>query len=269
MRRLSIGEIQSRQLNLMKELHKFLSAKEIHYYMIAGSALGAIRHGGFIPWDDDIDIGMFRKEYEKFLSVCDEFDSQYEIVNYRKSSHCDFGLTRIYFENTRIDDESIEKTKLDKRLYLDIFPLDKVPEDDELRGSFEKEINKKKKQLSYMYPRNYGNSAVAMLIKKMVSIMYAPFRTRILRRYDSLMRKYENTDTAYVCSLCSQYSFKEQVMPKSYYGTPTMHDFEDAEFYIPEQIDEYLMTLYGDDYMAIPTEGKRRKGHAVFCTDEE
>ena len=94
MRLISIDDVQYLQLELMKKLHAFLGANNIRYYLIAGSALGAVRHSGFIPWDDDIDIGMFREDYERFIQLSSSFDGGYDIVNYRNAENCDFGLTR-------------------------------------------------------------------------------------------------------------------------------------------------------------------------------
>ena len=105
MKLLTIKEVQGMQLDLMKILHVYLASKGIQYYMIAGSVLGAARHGGFIPWDDDIDIGMFRADYERFIAECGDFDSAYEIVNYHNGKNCDNCLTIIYFPNTHNDNK--------------------------------------------------------------------------------------------------------------------------------------------------------------------
>ena len=85
MKVLTIKEVQAMQLELMKKIHKYLSEKDIPYYMIGGSVLGAERLGGFIPWDDDIDIGMLRPDYVRFLAECMDFDGEYTclIIWYR------------------------------------------------------------------------------------------------------------------------------------------------------------------------------------------
>ena len=268
MKLLDIKEIQKLQLELMKELHNFLQEKNIQYYLIAGSALGAVRHKGFIPWDDDIDIAIYREDYEKFINLAKDFNTRYEVVNFLNKNNCDFLLTRIYIPNTYIKLSSIEKTKLDKRLYLDIFPLDNVPDDDAERRAFEKKIVKKKRTIALIDVRNYQNSKKALMAKKVISACLRPARGRILKKTDALMRKYSKCETSLVCSLSSQYSFAKQVMPKSVYGTPTLRAFADTEFYVPEQLDTYLSTLYGKNYMQVPPENKRRKGHDIYSLAE-
>lgn len=266
MRLLKIEEVQAMQLSLMKKLHRFLTDEGIPYYLIAGSALGAARHQGFIPWDDDIDIGLFRGDYERFLQAAGRFDPTYKIVNCRNAGNCDFSLTRIYFPDTMIDIPSVRKTVLDKRLYMDIFPLDNVPDDTAERQNYEKKINAQKKLIARTDVRDYGRSWALLICKKMVSACLRPFRGSILSRTERLMRQYEGQNTKAVCSLCSQYSFQKQVMPREYYGTPTLYQFEDTMFYGPEQMDAYLTTLYGADYMQVPPENKRRKGHDIYST---
>lgn len=269
MRVLDIKEVQAMQLELMKKLHAYLGEKNIPYYLLAGSVLGAKRHDGFIPWDDDIDIGMFRSDFEKFLSVCDDFDKSYDIVNYRNCKNCDNCLTRIYFPSTMIDNKSIAKTKLDKRLYLDIFPLDNAPEQENERIRLEKKVQRKKRQIILADVRNYNNTWYVLSFKKACSIFFSMRRKKLLLEYDHLIQKYNDKQTAYVCSMCSQYSFSKQTMPREYYGTPRLKKFEDTEFYVPDKSDLYLRHLYGDNYMEIPPKSKQRKGFTIYKLDEE
>ena len=268
MRLLTIKEVQEMQLNLMKKLHAFFVENDIRYYMIGGSALGAVRHNGFIPWDDDIDIGLFREDYEKFLSISHLFSDEYDVINFEKADNCDFNLIRIYFKDTLIDIKSIEKTKLDKRLYLDIFPLDNVPDDASERDAFEQKINRINRLTGLIDVRCYNKSFSQVYIKKFISLLLTPFRSFLLKKADDLIKTYRYTSTDTICSICSQYSFAKQAMPKEIYGKPVLCVFEDDEFYIPEQVDNYLSHLYGSDYMQVPPESKRRKGHDIYILSE-
>ena len=269
MRKLTIKEVQVLLLDLMKEVHSFLEENNIEYYLLGGSALGAVRHNGFIPWDDDIDIGMTREAYERFLEISNQFNPKYEVVNYLNRNNCDFGLTRIYINGTYIDNLTISKTKLDKRLYFDIFPLDNVPDNNEELNTYEKKILNKKKLIQKIDARDFKNSRCKYFVKKAISLFLRPFRQRILRSFDCLIKTYKNSNTQRICSLCSQYSFEKQVMLKEVYGVPVLHKFEDTELYIPEKINSYLTTLFGEDYMQIPPIEKRRKGYDIYLIEEK
>lgn len=269
MRLLDIREVQSMQLELMKRLHAFMQQNNIKYYLLAGSALGAARHQGFIPWDDDIDIGLFREDYERFIKMATSFDGDYEVVNYKNGKNCDYALTRIYFPDTYIEDPVIENTKLDKRLYFDIFPLDNVPDDNSELAKYENAIVRGKKLIQRIDVRNHNNSTAVLLAKKVVSVGLIKFRKQIISSFDKLCKKYSNAETSRVCSLSSQYSFKKQVMSREIYGTPTLHAFETEQFFVPEKLDKYLTTLYGADYNEVPPVEKRRKGHNIYSTKED
>lgn len=268
MKLLKIEEVQALLLDLMKDVHDFLTKNCLQYYLLGGSALGAVRHGGFIPWDDDIDIGMTRENYDAFLKIANQFNSKYEVVNYQKTPYCDYGLTRIYIPDTYIHNPSIEKTKLDKRLYFDIFPLDNVPDDVSELKEYEKKIVKFKRKILLLDARRYNNSYGKYLVKKVIAMGLSPFRRNTLSSFDKLLKKYEHCETARICSLCSQYSFKKQVMMKEIYGTPVLHRFEDTEFFLPEKVDLYLTTLFGSNYMEIPPIEKRRKGFDIYVLED-
>jgi len=269
MRKLTITEVQTMLLDLMKTVHQFMEEHHLPYYLLGGSALGAIRHGGFIPWDDDIDIGMKRDDYERFIALSDRFDSRYEVANLWNQKNCDYGLTRIYINHTYIDNPTTAATKLDTRLYFDIFPLDNVPDDPKELAAFEKRIIKKKRLLQMVDARDYQTSKVKFLVKRVISLVLRPFRQPILRSFDRLMKRYRHHNTERICSLCSQYSFEKQVMPKTVYGTPTAHRFEDTELYLPENPEAYLTTLFGEDYMTVPPVEKRRSGFDIYVKLED
>ena len=115
LRKINTQQVQEILLQLMSEFHNFCITHNIKYYMIGGTLLGAVRHKGFIPWDDDIDVGMLRQDYEKFLALSSKFSKNYIISNYKTNKHANFPLTRIYVPGTYI------KTNEPKNLIMHYF----------------------------------------------------------------------------------------------------------------------------------------------------
>lgn len=265
MRKLTIKETQEILLSVMIDFDAFCRKEGLNYYMIGGTMLGAYRHHGFIPWDDDIDVGMTRDEYEKFIKKSTSFDSKYCIKNYRVSNDCDYVITRIYIPNVFIDNPFSKYSKVDKRLYFDIFPLDYAPSETGLQELQRGTIKKLKYKMSLMdlksYDRNFAKTAAKFAVAKFMSIN----RRNILTSLDSEMRKYGNSD--FLCSMASQYSYERQLFSTDVYGTPKEYDFEGHKFFGPQKAEEYLSQLYGKDYMQLPPVDKRHPELTIYVSD--
>lgn len=221
---------------------------------------------GFIPWDDDIDVGMPRDDYNKFLDLIPTFNSKYEIKNYRYSANCDFVITRIFIPQTLIDNPILRKANVDKRLYFDIFPLDYAPEDPQLQDSQKNKIKKMKALINLIDYKDYQSRFDKMLIRRLISSILKTFRKPLLSKLELQMSQYH--DTSFLCSMASQYDYDKQIFNKTVYGCPIEYDFEGLKFYGPAQAECYLRQLYGEDYMLLPPLEKRRKGFDIYMEIE-
>lgn len=270
-RKLSIEELQALQLQTMKVVHEVCLENNIKYYIIAGTALGAIRHGGFIPWDDDIDIAMTRDEYDKFKGIFEKcFDKdKYFLQDY--DSDIDFRppLMRLCIKGTYLDFECERHWKYCKNAYIDIFPLDNVPDEESLRNQQEKNLLKYKKIISRkLYRIHETNNILARIAKRFIALYLKTIPLKSLqKKYVKEMKRYNTVDTSCVCSMASQYKYSKQTMDRTIYGKPTLVKFEDTEFYGPENIKQYLEKLYGKNYMEIPPVEKRRKPETVLIKE--
>ncbi len=264
-RLLSTEEVQNLLLNVMIVYDKFCRENNLKYYLIGGSLLGAVRHNGFIPWDDDMDVGMIRDDYEMFLKKIDSFPSQYEIKNYRNSKNCDYVITRIYINNTYIDNPIVKNNKLDHRLYFDVFPLDYVPDDLTIATKHSKHILSLKRLLAYVDVKNNGNNKLILIVKGLLASVLRIFRNSIIRSLEHEMMKY--CDTNHICSLASQYSYKKQYFASDIYGIPIEYLFCGYHFLGPEKPENYLSQLYGSDFMLLPPLEKRRKGWDIYISE--
>ena len=271
-RELSLKEIQEYELEMMKAVHLFLVEHNIPYYMLGGSILGAVRHKGFIPWDDDIDIGIKREHYDKLILLFDDFNKQYkglyEIKNFMVDNVCNYILIRVFRCNTyRIDTE--QSKKMDHRMFLDIFPLDNLPNDELEFESFSKKLTKEKNIRYFIFPHKTSGGFLKMFLKRIYSLPYYVFRKHILSRGDALIKKYASAQSNYLCSCASQYSPLKQKMNKSIYGDPILYFFEGENFYGPADAHNYLKQLFGDDYMLIPPVNKRRDYTRTFIYESK
>ncbi len=269
MRELSIKEIQQKQLELMRKVHKVCVEHGITYYLISGSCLGAVRHGGFIPWDDDIDIAMMRPDYERFVKGFNEwFDTQKYFLQTEWTDR-DFAvpLARICIRGTWLDEPWAEHLRCDKSMFMDIFPLDNVPDDEKERARHARKVNFYKSLLARkVYSRS--ESRAANMVKGLISglLKVIPLRS-LLNRRRRLHMAYDDRHTACVSSLASKYGYRKHVMDREIYGTPVLMKFENEEFYMPEKYEEHLTRLFGPRYMEIPPVEKRQKPTPAYIKD--
>ncbi len=263
MRKLLIRETQEMLLRVMVDFDCFCREEDLNYYMIGGTMLGAYRHKGFIPWDDDIDVGMVRDEYEKFIAASERFGGEYEIKNYRVSDDCDYVITRIYIPGTRIENPSLKYTNLDQRLYFDIFPLDYAPNDEQQQERQAHLLYKMKMQKERMDFKVYNGNVVKNSVKLVLSLVLSLRRKHILTTLDNEMKKFSNTN--FLCSMGSQYGYKRQLFHAEVYGRPKEYEFEGHKFYGPEKPEVYLHQLYGENYMQLPSAEKRRPAMNIYA----
>lgn len=270
MKLLLTREVQLIQLELMKEVDAFCTTNNIQYYLIGGSCLGAIRHNGFIPWDDDIDIAMMRGDYERFISLAKEYfnNNKYFVQNYESDPWMIPALTRLCIKNTFVDIKSEAYHKNCKNTYIDVFPLDNVPNDAVLMKKHCNELYKIDRLMLLKQFHLYRNSIIEYIIKKSVSIILSIIPVRFLQKQRvAIMSKYKNEDTNRVSSTTSRYGYKKQVMSREVYGTPVRHLFEGYMFCIPEKYDEYLRHLFGNSYMEIPPIESRVKPQSIYIDE--
>lgn len=267
MKELSLREVQLMQLELIKEVDKVCLENNITYYLIAGSCLGAVRHTGFIPWDDDIDIAMMRSEYERFLKLFDDkFNTEkYFLQNYNTDAEFTPALSRICIKGTLLDVKPERHYKTCKNTYIDIFPLDNVPDDPELRELQKKNIRIIRRLIAVKQYRLYRDSRLEYIIKRTVSLVLRVIPLGYLqRRLVEEMTRCSSYATSKVCSMASGYSYDRQSMNRDVYGTPIRVLFEGVELNAPEHTDEYLRSLYGENYMTPPTKDKIVHPHPVY-----
>ena len=247
-----IEDIHQRILNILVTVDKVCREHGIRYWLSDGTMLGAVRHGGFIPWDDDADIAMPRPDYERFIKHADEWlPKPFEIQTFEKNENCTSVLLKVIDGSTTL----IERWSLNQLggVYIDVCPIDGVPAQRWHRRLL---IGLMHMMESWIYLRsrdpykrghNYTSWLPRLLQATVKNITLQRMKKRIQTTYD-----YETAP------LIADYNTGERsVMKHETMGKPTPIMFEGHELMGVEQPDAYLKCLYGD-YMKLPPENKRR-----------
>jgi lipopolysaccharide cholinephosphotransferase len=259
MRQLSLEEMKKIELEMIEDIHNFCEENDIDYFLCGGSLLGAVRHKGFIPWDDDIDIGMTRENYDKFLKLY-----RSEKYNVRHASLDE----PYYFPYIKICDKrtvlhTITDFGCEMGVWVDIFPMDNVPEN----------MKKTKKHVSRMTWKRFfviAMTAVDIHNRKfssrvfihLVRIYMKLFRVKkekVMQKYEAAATKYRDIETSKMGCVVWGYGMGE-ICDREVFEKTTTAPFEHLNVRILENYHPYLHGIYGD-YMQLPPEEKRVLKH--------
>lgn len=273
-----LNKLQKELLSMMKEIDKICKENKIEYFILGGTFIGAVRHTGFIPWDDDIDIAMDRKNYDKFLNIVKEkLPSNMKLYHYKEEEafahwakivNTDFKIIEKYYN---IEDE--------KYLFIDIFPFDNVPEAFIRKMFFKIEIYFKTKKiriakriyLSDKYNIKFENKVKNMLLKLCnIKVLKNHFELqKVLEEYDALISKYKKKNTKLIANLCVNYDFDKiyrELFVKDRIKEIVDYDFEDTKLRGIKNYD-YLLGQTFRDYMKLPPKEEQVSKHFVKLID--
>ena len=265
---LSLKELQQIELEILKVFHDFCSKNDLKYFLAGGTLIGAIRHKGFIPWDDDIDIMMPRTDYNKFLALVKDgkLDEYRNIDNLHIRKNALTAILRIYDNRT---DLTFSNYRIKKTFgcWIDIFPLDGLS-DSTVKRKFQFKIARILKDLIVINDTKFGGkrrnklaSILQYLLLPVLPIVYSIGHERLIKWMDKWATKYSYDKAKYVGVIEGRAGIKEVMLKEDM--KPVLVNFEDAEFYAMSNYDEYLTNLYGD-YMTPPKNPISRHQIDVF-----
>ncbi len=261
-----LRKLQLTELDIVKEIIKICEKHNIKYYMLGGTLLGAVRHKGFIPWDDDIDIGMPRDDYEKFILIAKKELSSEFILNYFKDhvnekKYLSHYITRIESEKVKLKNKTA-KNIIISNAWIDVFAIDGLP-NNKILSFFHKckllylRMMLRYSQLSDLVSKDGKGKDIftkfAIKVGKIINIEKHLDRHKYLDKIDKTLKKYRYNDSKYVINFsgaCKNLKFIE-IFPRSKYDSLIKYEFENIKLYGPKDYDYILKKQYGS-YMIEP-----------------
>lgn len=262
----SLRSAQKRILETMKFIDNLCRKHGIVYYIMGGTALGAVRHGGFIPWDDDLDIFMTPDQYEKFKIVFENSKSDKFILQEWRTDKKYLEYAKVRMNGTTFIEENFKNRKdMHHGIYVDIMILHKVPEN----GLIQKLVYYESKFVT-LYglsqrnwkPKSKSQETVLKLLKFMPCKLMARIAYSQIYRYDNRKDNYK------YCYWITPAKFRNGLFDKTFFEKPLDIPFEDTNLLGSEKIKEYLEYRYGD-YMKLPSEEQRKAAVHAYVFDTE
>ena len=260
-------QVQDKILEVALYLDEFCREHHVVYYLMGGSALGAIRHKGFIPWDDDFDVFMDYKNYIRFLDVARQnLDGARFYLQEENTEEWPLFFTKLRMNNTTFLEEDILERNMHKGFYVDIMCLNNAP-DFWLQRFFQYAAAR------MLVARTLGQKGYAtksMFKKFALTLSKILVRGRVFDGLLRLVRYWNDKDTFWVGHYFGRAKFRNTSFPKEFLGAPRWVPFEKTLMPVPEKVEEYLMLRYGSHYMDLPDEKTKAKYpvHAVFVDPE-
>ena len=272
---------QSAQLKLLQEIElenlrmlmEICEKNHLRYYLIGGSLLGAMRHRGFIPWDDDIDVGLPRPDYNRFVQIAKGYlPAHMDVKTMSSDPNYKCYFTRLINNKKKIYWDHGQYTAV-IGVWMDVFPLDGLPENRLLRKLqvFRVKLAKalyKFTQIDYVTTNRQNRPfSERFLIRfaQITRIGRLMNADRRLQKLDQALQRYDYDSSAYAWNFSGCYG-KREIVPHIQLGGSRTAQFEGMQASIPEAAEDYLTSIYGD-YMKLPPEDQR-KSHEVRFAEE-
>lgn len=264
----NLQELQEKITDIILYIDKLCRKNDIIYYIMGGTALGAVRHKGFIPWDDDLDIFMTPQDYKKFREAFYKDNSQLFYLQEWKTAKNYLEHAKLRMNGTTYIEKAFSSNmKMHHGIYVDIMILHKCPDNlpaETLTYLLSKYVTLVALTQREWQPKNLFHALMKKIVKITPNKVLVPLSYRWIYHFDD-----RKTNFVY-CYFITKTSFRQGIMPKEIFQKPISIKFGDIELYAPTKIKKYLRIRYGD-YMKLPSEEERKAAvHAeIFDVNQD
>lgn len=263
----TLRKVQLVQLEMAKEVKRICEENNIKYFLDGGTLLGAVRHGGFIPWDDDLDIAMMREDYEKFLRIAPEkLSSEYFLQTWKSDKNYPLPFAKLRKLGTVFVERIYKNIDMEHGIWIDIFPYDSYPDTIKEQKKYNFIFRFYRALLVFKSGTEICNDYTSKKEKILTKIKHYPIlfiskfcrQEKILFNYDIFLKKYNNEKTEKIVIPIGNW-----IISRKCYNNTSELMFEDEIFPVPGDSHLYLSEAYGD-YMTPPPENERGNKHNII-----
>ena len=261
--KVNVRDVQLEILGILVKADEICKRNNIPYFLVGGTLLVAVRHKGFIPWDDDLDIGMTRENYNKFMQIAEkELPKNLFLQTYNTEPNSPFDFAKIRKDGTIFMENYCQKLDIHHGVYIDIFPYDNIPDDIKLRKrqhfkvQFWSNLFIAKTLTGSSVPQVSFVGKIKLLVRLMMHYLLKPIpKTFLFNNLEKNYKKYNNQK----CKMRSMVKFPNFMISNEDLNNPEEIEFEGLLFPCPRDPKKQLERQYGD-YMQLPPE-EERVGH--------
>ena len=253
--------------DMLREIDRICRKHDIKYFISYGTMLGAVRHGGFIPWDDDVDVAMLRSEFEKFRQIAPkELNNCFSYESHVNHNGYHYFFDRITARDTYFASKYSDDYEMHKGISIDIFVLDNVPADPKAAYRFWQGLMRRRMIMNVRWKNTARKGKAYLLSKLLLPFLRLRSMDSYSRSYEKAVRQYEHKDTGWVMPASSDHKYRG-TFPIETFSEVIPYRFDDVDTFIPVGYKDFLKAWYTDDYMDMLPLSQQNPFHDYYRLD--
>lgn len=259
--------LRTLEKDMLREIDRICRRHEIKYFICYGTMLGAVRHGGFIPWDDDVDVAMLRSEFEKFRKIAPkELNDRFSYESHVNQNGYHYFFDRITAKDTYFASKYSDGYEMHKGISVDIFVVDNVPADKKAAYRFWKGLMRRRMIMNVRWKNTARPGKAYLLSKLLLPLLRLKSMDGYSRSYEKAVRKYEHKNTGWVMPASSDHVYRG-TFPVETFAEVIPYRFDDVDTFIPAGYEDFLKAWYTENYMDMLPLSEQNPFHDYYRLD--